>query len=433
MMAKNTKPKADARKRGDSWRALRHYNYRILYPANALSNIGTWAQRIAQDWLVLELTNNDAIILGFVTALQFLPSLLLSLWGGLLADRFDKRKLMYLTNIGGGLSSALLGILVITGMVEIWHVFALAFIVGVFSAIDAPIRIAFNSELVTKEDLPNAVSLNSANFNVGRLIGPAASGFLIAAFGTGPSFLINSLTYVAIIVALTRMRVGELNRTQKPDRGASLGEAFSYVLKNRNIAIVMLTVFFATTFGLNYQIFMAVMATTEFGKGPAEFGALGSILAIGSLTGAILAARLEHLRRPSVIALGAIGFGLALTTIAFAPTYGMFALGLPFGGAIALLTLVSANSYVQTSTKPALRGRVMGIYLLIFMGGTPLGSPLIGFMADLIGIRYTIFACGLLVVTGALVSLMLLRSAKLDKAGGVEPPSDTSAINVVAR
>ncbi len=432
-MAKNAKPKADARERGDSWRALKHYNYRILFPANALSNIGTWAQRIAQDWLVLELTDNNAVILGIVTALQFLPSLLLSLWGGLLADRFDKRKLMYLTNIGGGLSSALLGILVITGVVEIWHVFALAFIVGVFSAIDAPIRIAFNSELVTKEDLPNAVSLNSANFNVGRLIGPAASGFLIAAFGTGPSFLINSLTYVAIIVALTRMRVGELNRTQKPDRGASLGEAFSYVLKNRNIAIVMFTVFFATTFGLNYQIFMAVMATEEFGKGPAEFGALGSILAIGSLTGAILAARLEHLRRPSVIAVGTIGFGLALTTIAFAPTYGMFALGLPFGGAIALLTLVSANSYVQTSTKPALRGRVMGIYLLIFMGGTPLGSPLIGFMADLIGIRYTIFACGLVVVTGALISLMLLRSAKLDKAGGVEPSSDTSAINVVAR
>jgi MFS family permease len=417
MMAKNAKPKADARERGDSWRALKHYNYRILFPANALSNIGTWAQRIAQDWLVLELTDNNAVILGIVTALQFLPSLLLSLWGGLLADRFDKRKLMYLTNIGGGLSSALLGILVITGVVEI----------------DAPIRIAFNSELVTKEDLPNAVSLNSANFNVGRLIGPAASGFLIAAFGTGPSFLINSLTYVAIIVALTRMRVGELNRTQKPDRGASLGEAFSYVLKNRNIAIVMFTVFFATTFGLNYQIFMAVMATEEFGKGPAEFGALGSILAIGSLTGAILAARLEHLRRPSVIAVGTIGFGLALTTIAFAPTYGMFALGLPFGGAIALLTLVSANSYVQTSTKPALRGRVMGIYLLIFMGGTPLGSPLIGFMADLIGIRYTIFACGLVVVTGALISLMLLRSAKLDKAGGVEPSSDTSAINVVAR
>ena len=419
--------------KGDSWRALKHYNYRLLYPASLLSNIGTWAQRIAQDWLVMELTDNNPVILGLVTALQFLPSLLLSLWGGLLADRFDKRKLLFLTNLGGGLGSALMGILVITGLVQIWHVYVLAFVVGVFSAVDAPIRISFNSELVGKDDLPNAVSLNSANFNLGRLIGPAASGLLIAAFGTGPSFLINSLTYLAIIVALWRIRVGELHRNVKPNRAASLREAFKYVLAKRNIAIVMLTVFFATTFGLNYQIFMAVMATTVFHKGPSEFGVLGSVLAIGSFTGAVLAARLEHLRRPSVIALGAVGFGLSLTSIAFAPSFEMFALGLPFGGAIALLTLVSANSYVQTSTDPALRGRVMGIYLLIFMGGTPIGSPLIGWVADQIGIRNTIFACGLIVALGALFCIWLLRGGRGDAQGTTEPPTDTSAINVVGR
>ena len=419
--------------KGDSWRALKHYNYRLLYPASLLSNIGTWAQRIAQDWLVMELTNNNPVILGLVTALQFLPSLLLSLWGGLLADRFDKRKLLFLTNLGGGLGSALMGILVITGLVQIWHVYVLAFVVGVFSAVDAPIRISFNSELVGKDDLPNAVSLNSANFNLGRLIGPAASGLLIAAFGTGPSFLINSLTYLAIIVALWRIRVGELHRNVKPNRAASLREAFKYVLAKRNIAIVMLTVFFATTFGLNYQIFMAVMATTVFHKGPSEFGVLGSVLAIGSFTGAVLAARLEHLRRPSVIALGAVGFGLSLTSIAFAPSFEMFALGLPLGGCIALLTLVSANSYVQTSTDPALRGRVMGIYLLIFMGGTPIGSPLIGWVADQIGIRNTIFACGLIVALGALFCIWLLRGGRSDAQGTTEPPTDTSAINVVGR
>ncbi len=419
--------------KGDSWRALKHYNYRILYPASLLSNIGTWAQRIAQDWLVMELTNNNAVVLGLVTALQFLPSLLLSLWGGLLADRFDKRKLLFLTNLGGGLGSALLGILVITGVVQIWHVYVLAFAVGVFSAVDAPIRISFNSELVGKADLPNAVSLNSANFNLGRLVGPAASGFMIAAFGTGPSFLLNSLTYVAIMISLSRMRLSELIQSHKPNRAASLGEAFRYVLRKRNIAIVMLTVFFATTFGLNYQIFMAVMATTEFNKGPSEFGALGSVLAIGSFTGAVLAARLEHLRRPSVIALGAVGFGLSLTGIAFAPTYEMFALGLPLGGCIALLTLVSANSYVQTSTSSELRGRVMGIYLLIFMGGTPIGSPLIGWVADQIGIRYTIFGCGLIVAIGALVCIWLLRGGNGDAGAKSDPSTDTSAINVVAR
>jgi len=419
--------------KGDSWRALKHYNYRLLYPASLLSNIGTWAQRIAQDWLVMELTNNNAVILGLVTALQFLPSLLLSLWGGLLADRFDKRKLLFLTNLGGGLGSALMGILVVTGLVQIWHVFVLAFVVGVFSAVDAPIRISFNSELVGRDDLPNAVSLNSANFNLGRLIGPASSGLLIAAFSTGPSFLINSLTYLAMIVALWRIRVIELHRNVKPNRSASLREAFKYVLGKRNIAIVMLTVFFATTFGLNYQIFMAVMATTVFDKGPREFGVLGSVLAIGSFTGAVLAARLEHLRRPSVIALGAVGFGLSLTSIAFAPSFEMFALGLPLGGCIALLTLVSANSYVQTSTDPALRGRVMGIYLLIFMGGTPLGSPLIGWVADQIGIRNAIFACGLIVALGALFCIWLLRGGRGDAQGTAEPPTDTSAVNVVGR
>lgn len=419
--------------KGDSWRALKHRNYRVLYPASLLSNIGTWAQRIAQDWLVMELTDNNSVILGLVTALQFLPSLLLSLWGGLLADRFDKRKLLFITNLGGGLGSAILGILVITNFVQIWHVFLLAFVVGVFSAVDAPIRISFNTELVGKNDLPNAVSLNSANFNLGRLIGPAASGFLISIFGTGPSFLVNSLTYVAIIFALTRLRTNELHKVAKPNRSASLGEAFGYVLKHLNIAIVMLTVFFATTFGLNYQIFMAVMATTVFDKGPTEFGALGTFLAIGSFSGALLAARLEHLRRPSVIALGAVGFGLSLTTIAFAPSYEMFALSLPLGGCIALLTLVSANSYVQTSTSQELRGRVMGIYLLIFMGGTPLGSPMIGWLAELIGIRNTIFACGVVVALGALLCIWLLRGGRSDAAASTEPPTDTSAINVVGR
>ena len=419
--------------KGDSWRALRHYNYRLLYPASLLSNIGTWAQRIAQDWLVLELTHNNAVILGAVTALQFLPSLLLSLWGGLLADRFDKRKLLFLTNLGGGLGSALLGVLVLAHVVQIWHVYVLAFVVGVFSAVDAPIRISFNSELVGKDDLPNAVSLNSANFNLGRLIGPGASGLLIAAFGTGPSFLINALSYVAMIVALWRLRVGELKRTVKANRSASLREAFEYVLKKRNIAIVMLTVFFATTFGLNYQIFMALMATTVFGKGPGEFGALGSVLAIGSFSGAVLAARLEHMRRPSVIALGAVGFGLALTSLAFAPTYFMFALTLPLGGCVALLTLVSANSYVQTSTRQELRGRVMGIYLLIFMGGTPIGSPLIGWVADQIGIRSTIFLCGLIVASGALLCIWLLRGGKGDAQARAEPTTDTSAITIVGR
>lgn len=389
-------------------RAFQHRNYRILFPAFFLSNIGTWAQRIAQDWLVLELTGS-AQLLGLITALQFLPSLLLSLYGGLLADRFDKRLLLMITNIGAGLGSLTLGLLVVTGLVEVWHVALLAFTVGVFSALDAPVRTSFNSELVGQKDIPSAISLNSANFNGGRLIGPAASGFLIVLFGTGVSFIVNASTYVAVVIALTVMNKERLFISAAPHRAAKMKQAFAYVLENREMKLVMIAVFFATTFGLNFQIFMAVMATSVFGKGPAEFGILGSILAIGSFTGVLVSARLEHLRVPRFVMLGGMLFGLLLTITAWMPDYGTFAAILPVVGMVALLTLISANSYVQTNCEPSLRGRVMGIYLLIFMGGTPLGAPLIGWFAELVGIRWAIFVCGAIVLVASATIAILLR------------------------
>ena len=391
-------------------RAFNHRNYRILFPASVLSNIGTWAQRIAQDWLVLELTGS-AQLLGLVTALQFLPSLLLSLYGGVLADRFDKRTLLMLTNIGAGIGSLVMGLLVVTRVVEFWHVALLAFVVGVFSALDAPVRTSFNSELVGKSDIPSAISLNSANFNAGRLIGPAASGLLIVLFGTGVSFIINSFTYVAVVIALSMMQKEKLFIEAKPDTSAKLKQAVQYVLGQRELKLVMIAVFFATTFGLNFQIFMAVMATKEFGLGPAEFGLLGSILAVGSFTGVLVSARLEHLRVPKFVMAGGIMFGLLLTIAAWMPNYGSFAAILPIVGGIALLTLISANSYVQTNSDPKLRGRVMGIYLLIFMGGTPIGSPLIGLFAEAVGIRWAIFACGVIVlIASAIIYFLLVRN-----------------------
>ncbi len=395
-------------------RAFNHRNYRILFPASVLSNIGTWAQRIAQDWLVLELTGS-AQLLGLVTALQFLPSLLLSLYGGVLADRFDKRTLLMVTNIGAGIGSLVMGLLVVTGVVQIWHVALLAFIVGVFSALDAPVRTSFNSELVGKSDIPSAISLNSANFNAGRLIGPAASGLLIVLFGTGVSFIINSLTYVAVVIALSMMQKEKLFIEAKPDTSAKLKQAVQYVLRQRELKLVMIAVFFATTFGLNFQIFMAVMATKEFGLGPAEFGLLGSILAVGSFTGVLVSARLEHLRVPKFVMAGGVMFGLLLTIAAWMPNYGSFAAILPILGGVALLTLISANSYVQTNSDPKLRGRVMGIYLLIFMGGTPIGSPLIGLFAEAVGIRWAIFACGVVVlIASSIIYFLLVRSPGQD-------------------
>ena len=368
-----------------------------------MSNIGTWAQRVAQDWLVLELTNNDAAMLGLVTAIQFLPAMLLSLYGGLLADRFSKRKLLLLTNTGAGLASVVLGLLVVTKSVELWHVFALALLLGIFTAIDSPIRVSFTSELVGKDDLANAVSLNSANFNVGRLVGPALSGYLIFFYGTGPSFLINTVTYVFMVATLLMIKDKDLHITVKPLKENKLAEAFTYVRSRPDLMLVMLTVFFTTTFGLNFQIFIALMATKEFNMGPDQFGALGSILAIGSLSGALLAARLEKHRTTKNILRGASLFGLLLMLSAYLPSPLLYAIMLPIMGATALLTLISANTYVQGNTTNALRGRVMGIYLMIFMGGTPIGSPLIGFVAAAIGIRPTIVLCGLILLAAALI------------------------------
>ena len=393
-------------------RSFKHRNFRILYPANALSNIGTWTQRVAQDWLVLELTNNDAASLGLVTAIQFLPAMLLSLYGGLLADRFSKRKLLLLTNFGAGLSSVVLGILVVTHSVQLWHVFALALLLGIFTAIDSPIRVSFTSELVGKDDLANAVSLNSANFNVGRLVGPALSGYLIFYFGTGPSFLINTATYAVMVATLLVIRDKDLHITAKPQRANKLAEAFLYVRGRRDLMLVMLTVFFTTTFGLNFQIFIALMATKEFGMGPDQFGALGSILAVGSLSGALIAARLEKHRTTKNILRGATLFGVLVMASAYLPSAVMYAAMLPIMGATVLLTLISANTYVQSNTDSALRGRVMGIYLMIFMGGTPIGSPLIGFLASAFGIRATIMFCGVVVLLAALILRNVFRDVK---------------------
>ena len=383
-------------KEDGNWRSFRHRNYRILFPANAASNIGTWAQRVAQDWLVLQLTDNSGIYLGLVTAVQFAPVLLFSLQGGALADRINKRKLLVFTNLIGALSSLGLGLLVVAGHVQVWHVFFFALTLGISSALDAPIRQSFTSEIVGHSDIANAVSLNSANFNAGRLVGPALSGLLIARFDTGPSFLINSFTYLFVILALLRMRESDFFIQEKKVTQGTVREGLDYALARPDLYVVMLVVFFVATFGLNMQIFNALMATKEFGKGPASYGLLGTYVAIGSLTGALISARLERFRRTLFVIKGGAVFSLAITLLAIAPTYTWYSLWLPICGFSALITLITANSLIQVNSDPSIRGRVSGIYLLIFMGGTPFGSPLIGWLVEVIGVRETIALCGLI-------------------------------------
>jgi len=411
-------------KEDGNWRSFRHRNYRILFPANTVSNIGSWAQRIAQDWLVLELTDNNGTYLGLVTAVQFAPVLFFSLHGGKFADRFNKRKVLILTNIMGGVASLGLGVLVITDLIALWHVFALAAVLGISTAIDAPVRQAFTTEVVGQSDLPNAVSLNSANFNAGRLVGPAISGGLIAAFGTGPSFIVNGLSYFFVIAALLNLNEKAFFHLDRPKSDGSIREGIAYAKARPDIYVVMLMVFFLATFGLNFQIFNALMATQEFGLGPASFGLMGTFIAIGSLSGAIGSARLERFRNTKFVIKGGILFSISIMALSIIPSYTLYILWLPICGLTALTTLVSANSIVQTSTDPAIRGRVMGLYLLIFMGGTPFGSPLIGTATELLGIRPTIALCGGISLAASVIIWFRYKNR-------VQLPADTSVAGVL--
>ena len=396
-----------------NWRALRHRNFRILYVAAIITNIGSWAQRIAQDWLVLQLTHNNGTYLGVVTALQFGPTLFFSMKSGVLADRVDKRRALVITNLGMSVSAFILGVLVITRYVTIHEVFILAFLLGSFSAIDAPIRQSFTVEMVGKKDLTNAMSLNSANFHLGRLIGPAISGFLIAAFGTGPSFLINGVSYIAVIISLMNMRIDELHDQEKVPTEGNLREAFAYLRNRPDLQVIMATVFFVTTFGLNTQIFNALMATKEFHRGSASYGLLGTAVAIGSLTGALVSARFDRTKKLRFVSFAAINFGIWVALQAFAPNYYIYALILPLQGFSGITSMVAANSIIQANSAAAIRGRIMGIYMFVFMGATPVGAPLIGWASEHYGTRPTIVVCGLLTTLPSLWLLWRYRAAKI--------------------
>jgi MFS family permease len=380
-----------------NWRAFRHRNFRILYPANAASNIGGWVQRIAQDWLVLELTHSG-FYLGVITALQFAPVWFVSLPGGALADRFNKRKVLMVTNSIAGLTSLVLGLLVVTNTVQIWHVMVIAFVLGLADATDKPVRQSFVSEMVGISDMPNAVSLNSANFNLGRLIGPALSGLLIAAFGTGPSFLINAATYLIVICVMANIREAELFREPRTPGPTTIREGLKYVKARPDIFVVMLVIFFVTTFGLNFQLFNALMATKVFEKGVTTFGLMGTIIAIGSLSAALFSPRIEKYRSAKFVIFSAFTFGFSLLIIAFMPTFLTYIIMLPVAGAAALTTMIAANSTIQTNSDSAVRGRVMGMYQFVFLGGAPLVTPLLGLLSETIGIRLTIVFCAIITI-----------------------------------
>lgn len=370
--------------------SLRVRNYRLFALGALVSNVGGWMAMVAQDWLVLtELTAGSASALGLVAGLQFVPVALFAPLAGAFADRFDKRKVLLVTQSAAALTAVALFVLIVTGAVRLWQVFILAALLGTILAFDNPSRQAFVSEMVPPELLPNAIGLNSASFNAARLIGPGLAGILIGAFGVAPAVAINALTYAAVIGALLLMRTTELDRTPRAPGKRAVRDGLAYVRRRPDILLIMFIVFMLGTFGLNFPITNALMATQIFGKGAEAYGLLGSVMAVGSLAAALLAARRT---KPSLrVLLGSLaGFSVFTTVLAFSPSYPVYAVLLVPVGLTAMTVLPSANSMVQLSTEPEYRGRVMAVYMAIFLGGTPIGAPLVGWVGDAWGARWTL-------------------------------------------
>ena len=375
--------------------SMRYVNYRYWFVASLIASTGVWLQRVAQDWYVLTvLTDHDASQVGLVTALQFLPIILFSAWAGVLADRIPGRRLLQCTQVGVGLVSLIIGIVVLTGTGELWHQYVLAFISGTISSVDTPARQAFVGELVPHEKMANAVALNATAFHTARLIGPASAGFFIDWWGIGPVFLIDAVMFMAPVIALALMRGDQLYpRTLVPRAPGQLRESMVYVHSRTDIRIILALIFVVSALGMNFQMTSALMATTVFGKAAGSFGILSTFMAVGSILGSTGAAR--RAPRLRIILMGAAFYGTAEILLALSPSYWWFALlSIPTG--FGMLTMnTSASALVQTRTDPDKRGRVMALYSLVFLGATPIGSPLIGWVGTTFGARWSILVGGI--------------------------------------
>lgn len=401
----------DGKTKPKLFRSLRIRNYRLYAIGSIASNTGTWMQRIAQDWLVLTLTGNDAIALGFVTFLQFAPSLIFGLLGGLIADRYDKRTVLRFTQGMIATCALVLGVLDMTHVVVLWHVYALALAMGISNSIEAPSRQAFASELVGPADLVNAVGLNSASFNAARLVGPAIAGVLIGLIGTGPVFLLNTVSSIWIIGLLTMIDPTKLVRSERlvRERG-QVRASLRYVKTRPDIILTICLVTAVSLFGLNLQVIIPLVATQVFHEGATEYGLLASALALGTLMGALTGAGRQNKPRFRQLVTYAMLFGLVETGLAFIGSYAWFGLALIPTGVVSLFFMISANASVQLSVDPQMRGRVMALYMMFFMGGGAFGAPLIGIITRLVGIQWAIaIGGGVTFFAALLIGLLVVR------------------------
>ena len=396
-----------------TFRSLRSFNFRLWTAGGLISNVGTWMQRVAQDWLVLtQLTHHDASALGIVMGLQFAPQLLLLPWTGSAADRLNQRKLLMVTQATMGVLALILGVLTIAGVIQLWHVYVFAFLSGSAAALDAPVRQTFVAEMVGDEDLPNAVALNSTSFNAAQMIGPAVAGLLIARVGIGWAFLLNGISFAAVLISMSFFRLSELRTSARAHRTTAgfLG-GLRYVWRKPDLRAVLIMLFLIGTFGMNFPIFIATMAVNVFHSDARGFGLLSSIMAVGTLSGALFAAGRKKPSLASLLA-GAGVFGLGCTLAALAPGYWWFAATLMVIGAAGLTFTNGTNSIMQLSTEPAMRGRVMALRVGIALGGAPIGAPIVGWVANQFGPRWALGMGAGAGFAAALVAVFVLSSRK---------------------
>ncbi len=401
-----------------TFQALSIRNFRLYTLGGVVSNTGTWMQRVAQDWLVLELTHSGSA-LGITTGLQFLPFLLVSPFAGLIADRYPKRRLLAITQLSLAITSGLLGLLAISGLATVWSVYALALLFGVGTAFDTPTRQSFVVEMVGRDQLANAVGLNSASFNLGRIFGPALAGVLIAALGSGVGatgwvILLNAVSYLAVIGSLRAMHASELSPSNPLAHGEGrVRDGVRYVLARPELVFIFAVAFASGTFGMNFQITNALMATHEFHKGAGEYGLLGTCMAIGSLSGALLAARRAKARR-MVLIIAAVAFAVSEFVGGMMPSYWFYAAWLPVIGIASMTLLNSMQTTVQMTVAPEFRGRIMALYMMILMGGTPLGAPVIGWIGQTFGARWSLLGGGAIMLVVVLAATVWLMRAEED-------------------
>ncbi|MER5476735.1 MFS transporter [Streptomyces sp. NPDC002734] len=427
-----TTPAAVAEPRkGSMFSSLRIRNYRLFFTGQVVSNIGTWMQRIAQDWLVLSLTGSSTAV-GVTTALQFLPMLLLGLYGGLLVDRLPKRPTLLVTQSSMAVTGLALAALDLSGHVEVWHVYVAALLVGMATVVDNPARQTFVSEMVGRGQLQNAVGLNSANFQSARLIGPAVAGVLITGMGTGWAFLINGLSFAAPLACLMLMRTCELHPVERAPRAkGQLREGIRYVSGRPHLYWTIVLIGFVGAFGFNFPVVLSAFAYDVFDTGAAGYSFFNILIAVGSLAGALLAARRARARLRLLIG-AALAFGLLEVVAALSPGLWLFAALLVPLGAFSMTLNVTANTSVQMATEPAMRGRVMSLYMMVFMGSTPIGAPLAGWATDVYGARAGFVACGAVATLSAVaVGVALARLGRLRLAVGWQGAHPT--VRVVPR